>query len=46
MCQTFETDHYIGITSVDEVTGPDPSPIVPDFYTDALGDFRIVEKAT
>jgi 4-nitrophenyl phosphatase len=35
-----------GITSVDEITGSNPSPIVPDFYTDALGDFRIAEKAT
>jgi len=28
----------LGITSEDEITGPSPSPIVPDFVTQALGD--------
>ena len=35
----------LGITSEDEITGPNPSPIVPDFVTQALGDFRIVERS-
>ncbi|KAF8153302.1 p-nitrophenyl phosphatase [Crassisporium funariophilum] len=35
-----------GITTEEEITGPNPSPIVPDFVTQALGDFRIVENAT
>jgi len=37
---------FTGITSEDEITGPSPSPIVPDFVTQALGDFRIVEKSS
>ena len=36
----------LGITTEDEITGPNPSPIVPDFVTQTLGDFRIVEKAS
>ncbi|KAF9045284.1 p-nitrophenyl phosphatase [Panaeolus papilionaceus] len=31
-----------GITSEEEVFGPKPSSIVPDFVTSTLGDFRIV----
>jgi 4-nitrophenyl phosphatase len=34
----------LGITTEDEITGPNPSPIIPDFVTQALGDFQIVEK--
>ncbi|KIM41240.1 hypothetical protein M413DRAFT_445277 [Hebeloma cylindrosporum] len=37
---------FTGITSEDEITGPNPSPIVPDFVTQALGDFRIVERSS
>ncbi|KJA21316.1 hypothetical protein HYPSUDRAFT_42171 [Hypholoma sublateritium FD-334 SS-4] len=33
-----------GITTEEEIIGPNPSPIVPDFHTQALGDFRIVER--
>lgn len=29
-----------GITSEDELTGPNPSPTVPDYVTDSLGDLR------
>lgn len=36
----------LGITSEEEITGPNPSPIVPDFITQALGDFRIVDKSS
>ncbi|KAF8961413.1 HAD-like domain-containing protein [Flammula alnicola] len=36
---------FTGITTEDEIIGPNPSPIVPDFFTQALGDFRIVERA-
>lgn len=36
---------FTGITSEDEITGPNPSPIVPDFVTQALGDFQIVETS-
>jgi len=35
-----------GITTEDEITGPNPSPIVPDFVTQTLGDFRIVENTS
>ncbi|CAA7263337.1 unnamed protein product [Cyclocybe aegerita] len=35
-----------GITTEEEITGPNPSPIVPDYVTQALGDFRVVETAT
>jgi len=35
-----------GITTEDEITGPNPSPIVPDFVTQTLGDFTIVEKTS
>jgi len=35
---------FTGITSEDEITGPYPSPIVPDFFTQTLGDFRVVER--
>ncbi|EAU83803.1 p-nitrophenyl phosphatase [Coprinopsis cinerea okayama7 len=34
-----------GITKVTDIQGPNASPIVPDFVTEALGDFRVVEKA-
>jgi len=34
-----------GITTEDEISGPNPSPIVPDFITQSLGDFRIVEES-
>jgi len=37
---------FTGITSEEEITGPNPSPIVPDFVTQALGDFRIVERSS
>lgn len=49
-CMASMTQVYIdlpfqlGITTEDEITGPNPSPIVPDFVTQTLGDFRIVEK--
>ncbi|TFK32407.1 HAD-like domain-containing protein [Crucibulum laeve] len=33
-----------GITQEAEITGPNPSPIVPDFVTETLGDLRIVER--
>ncbi|KAJ3502444.1 hypothetical protein NLJ89_g8888 [Agrocybe chaxingu] len=35
-----------GITTEEEITGPNPSPIVPDYVTQALGDFRVVETVT
>ncbi|KAF9556076.1 p-nitrophenyl phosphatase [Agrocybe pediades] len=35
---------FTGITTEEEITGPNPSPIVPDFLTQTLGDFRIVER--
>ncbi|PPQ67838.1 hypothetical protein CVT24_003144 [Panaeolus cyanescens] len=35
---------FTGITSEEEIFGPNPSPIVPDFVTQALGDFRIVAE--
>jgi 4-nitrophenyl phosphatase len=31
-----------GITSLTEITGPDPSPIVPDYVTSSLGDLSIL----
>jgi len=30
-----------GITSEDELTGPNPSPIVPDYVTASIGDLRM-----
>jgi hypothetical protein len=36
----------LGITTEDEISGPNPSPIVPDFVTQTIGDFRTVEKAS
>ncbi|KAF9531177.1 p-nitrophenyl phosphatase [Crepidotus variabilis] len=30
-----------GITSEEEISGPEPSPIVPDFVTQSLGDLRV-----
>ncbi|KAF8177656.1 HAD-like domain-containing protein, partial [Pholiota molesta] len=35
---------FTGITSEDEITGTHPSAIVPDYHTQGLGDFRIVER--
>ncbi|KAF4613102.1 hypothetical protein D9613_010871 [Agrocybe pediades] len=35
---------FTGITTEEEITGPNPSLIVPDFLTQTLGDFRIVER--
>ena len=32
-----------GITEEADITGPNASPIVPDFVTQALGDFRAVD---
>lgn len=32
----------IGITQETEITGPNASPIVPDYVTSSLGDLRIV----
>ena len=32
---------WAGITSEDELTGPKPSPIVPDYVTASIGDLRI-----
>ncbi|PPQ81367.1 hypothetical protein CVT25_015888 [Psilocybe cyanescens] len=32
-----------GITRENEITGPNASPIVPDFVTQSLGDFRAVQ---
>jgi 4-nitrophenyl phosphatase len=32
---------WAGITSEDELTGPNPSPIVPDYVTTSIGDLRI-----
>lgn len=29
-----------GVTQESEITGPDASPIVPDFVTSSLGDLR------
>lgn len=34
-----------GITGEDEITGPNASAIVPDFFTQGLGDFRVVDKS-
>ncbi|PPQ68800.1 hypothetical protein CVT26_001715 [Gymnopilus dilepis] len=34
-----------GITGEDEITGPNASPIIPNFYTQGLGDFRAVDKS-
>ncbi|KDR76871.1 hypothetical protein GALMADRAFT_245964 [Galerina marginata CBS 339.88] len=33
-----------GITSEDEITGSNASPIIPEFVTPELGDFRIVQS--
>lgn len=33
-----------GITKEEEITGPDASPIVPDFVTKSLGDLRILKS--
>jgi 4-nitrophenyl phosphatase len=33
-----------GITEEKEITGPDASPIIPDFVTHSIGDLRILEK--
>ena len=51
-CMASMTQVYIdlsafqlGIATEDEITGPNPSPIVPDFVTQTLGDFRIVETS-
>ncbi|TEB32861.1 p-nitrophenyl phosphatase [Coprinellus micaceus] len=34
-----------GITSEADITGPNASPIVPDFVTQSLGDLRAADKA-
>ncbi|TFK28232.1 p-nitrophenyl phosphatase [Coprinopsis marcescibilis] len=34
-----------GITTIADITGPNASPIVPDFVTASLGDIRMAEKA-
>jgi len=31
-----------GVTHENEITGPDASPIVPDFVTSSIGDLRVV----
>jgi len=33
-----------GITTEKEITGKDPSPIVPDFVTQSIGDLRVLGK--
>ncbi|KAL0945922.1 hypothetical protein HGRIS_012203 [Hohenbuehelia grisea] len=33
-----------GITSEAEITGPNASPIVPDFVTQSIGDLRVLKK--
>ncbi|KAI0074353.1 2-phosphoglycolate phosphatase [Panus rudis PR-1116 ss-1] len=33
-----------GITQESQITGPDASPVVPDFVTKSLGDFRILQS--
>ncbi|TDL27920.1 2-phosphoglycolate phosphatase [Rickenella mellea] len=30
-----------GITQESEISGPDPSPIIPDYVTQSIGDFRV-----
>jgi 4-nitrophenyl phosphatase len=40
------TGIQLGITTEDDITGPNPSSIVPDLVTQTLGDFRIVEKTS
>ncbi|KXN83812.1 4-nitrophenylphosphatase [Leucoagaricus sp. SymC.cos] len=34
-----------GITTEGNITGPNASPIVPNFVTESIGDFRVVENA-
>lgn len=36
----------LGITTEKEISGPDASHIVPDFHTQGLGDFRVVDRAS
>ena len=33
-----------GITEESEITGPNPSPIVPDYVTKSLGDLRVLKS--
>ena len=33
-----------GITKESEITGPNPSPIVPDYVTRSLGDLRVLKS--
>ncbi|KAF8909755.1 p-nitrophenyl phosphatase [Gymnopilus junonius] len=34
-----------GITSEDEIIGPNASAIIPNFFTQGLGDFRVIDKS-
>ncbi|KAF9452116.1 p-nitrophenyl phosphatase [Macrolepiota fuliginosa MF-IS2] len=34
-----------GITSEADITGPNASPIIPNFVTSSIGDFRVIESA-
>lgn len=34
----------LGITSEEELTGPNPSPTVPDYVTESLGDLRVANQ--
>ena len=34
---------FIGITTEEDLTGPNPSSIVPDYVTPSIGDLRILK---
>ena len=36
---------YAGITHEEDISGPNASPIVPDFVTNSIGDLRALRKA-
>jgi len=34
-----------GITTEEDITGPQASPIIPDYVTPSIGDLRVLEKS-
>lgn len=36
------TARLVGITSEADITGPDASTIVPDYFTGSIGDLRVL----
>jgi 4-nitrophenyl phosphatase len=44
-CANHPTYPGAGITKESEVTGPDPSPVVPDYITRSIGDLGVLADA-